>query len=377
MEFSFSELFGYFGSLLGTLMIFISIVFMKGNRYVHINLIFVLLICTLVVFIGTLGYSGKIQYFPYLIRIDSPLHFLFGPAVYLFTLSCLKSDFKYRKLHLLHFLPFVINLIQFLPFYLSPIEAKLNYYEDLMAGGSIIMPWYYLAKTITLCCYLIAEIYVFYKHLKIAPVNTINIKYHTSWFITFFIVQFFIYSTYIFDHLTGLVTFQDPYKFTMNMSALLLIVIAIMLLFFPQLLYGNIFENKDNHAKYSYSTLTEATKERLLSDWSNFINDDSKPYLNPKLSINDVAKSLHTNHRRLSQVINEKTGMNFNDNINSLRIMEAKRLLETGNFRNLTIDAVAQISGFNSKSPFYTAFKKHTGVTPKEYLKTLQEVKFL
>jgi YesN/AraC family two-component response regulator len=69
----------------------------------------------------------------------------------------------------------------------------------------------------------------------------------------------------------------------------------------------------------------------------------------------------------LSQVINEKTGFNFNDYINTFRVEEAKNILTSPEYQKLTIEAIAEKAGFNSKSPFYTAFKKHAGMTPKEF----------
>jgi AraC-like DNA-binding protein len=68
------------------------------------------------------------------------------------------------------------------------------------------------------------------------------------------------------------------------------------------------------------------------------------------------------------QVINEKTKFNFNDYINTYRIEVAKELLISPENNKLTIDTIAEKAGFNSKSPFYIAFKKHSGMTPKSFI---------
>jgi AraC-like DNA-binding protein len=136
------------------------------------------------------------------------------------------------------------------------------------------------------------------------------------------------------------------------------------------LLYGKVFVEKNNQEKYSSSTLAEGDKNLILSNWSGFFENNDKPFLNPKLSLAEVSRQLNTNPRVLSQVINEKTGTNFNDYVNSLRVEEAKQLLQGNDIKKLTIDAIALKSGFNSKSPFYTAFKKHTGMTPKQFAGT-------
>ncbi|MCY4334687.1 MAG: AraC family transcriptional regulator [Litoreibacter sp.] len=66
----------------------------------------------------------------------------------------------------------------------------------------------------------------------------------------------------------------------------------------------------------------------------------------------------------VSQVLNEKIGQSFFDFVNSYRVKEAQtRLLNSDE----TILAIAYDIGFNSRSSFYTAFKKGTGQTPTAF----------
>ena len=52
-----------------------------------------------------------------------------------------------------------------------------------------------------------------------------------------------------------------------------------------------------------------------------------KPYLNPELNIYQLSDNLNLKKHHLSQVINEKSGMNFFDFINTFRVEEIKRNL--------------------------------------------------
>jgi len=72
----------------------------------------------------------------------------------------------------------------------------------------------------------------------------------------------------------------------------------------------------------------------------------------------------------LSKLINNYSEYNFSDYINSLRVAQAKALLKDDDFDNYTIVAIGLECGFNSRSTFYTAFKKFTDLTPSEYRKT-------
>ncbi len=83
----------------------------------------------------------------------------------------------------------------------------------------------------------------------------------------------------------------------------------------------------------------------------------------------EVAKLLKVTPQQLSQVVNEKTNLNFTNYINTYRIEMAKVTLMSLDLNKHTIDTVAEKSGFNSKSPFYLAFRKNVGMTPKDWKK--------
>ncbi|MFQ5636669.1 MAG: helix-turn-helix domain-containing protein [bacterium] len=120
--------------------------------------------------------------------------------------------------------------------------------------------------------------------------------------------------------------------------------------------------------KYETSSLKNSelkqNKEKLIH-----LMEGQKPYLNPSLSLSDLANKISIPHRQLSQVINESFNQNFYDFVNTYRITECKRLLNHCSDEKKTIIEIAFEVGFNSKSTFNKAFKKHTGLTPKEYKK--------
>jgi len=91
-----------------------------------------LLVGSAIVLIGTISFSGKAIYFPHIFRLESPLHYLFGPVCLFYTLISLKSDFKFRWIQLLNLLPFLIHLIEVMPFFASSAANKLENYNALM-----------------------------------------------------------------------------------------------------------------------------------------------------------------------------------------------------------------------------------------------------
>lgn len=105
-----------------------------------------------------------------------------------------------------------------------------------------------------------------------------------------------------------------------------------------------------------------------FENMNNYIMVNQR-YLDPYLSMETLAKELAIGTSSLSKMVNQYAQKNFSDYINSYRVDEAKKLLKEADFDAYTIVAIGLECGFNSKSTFYTAFKKFTGQTPTEYRK--------
>lgn len=131
-------------------------------------------------------------------------------------------------------------------------------------------------------------------------------------------------------------------------------------------LIANTFnEKKEETVKYATSKLTEELRTQIQAQLTDYMLQ--KPYHKLNFNIEDIAEALNTNTRYLSQVINESFGMNFFNFVNKYRIDEAKDILQSKDAERYTIEGVAKIVGFNSKSSFNGAFKKSTGFTPSEF----------
>jgi AraC-like DNA-binding protein len=151
-------------------------------------------------------------------------------------------------------------------------------------------------------------------------------------------------------------------------SILINFVFAV-LIFYKALLHPEIFTGilkVETVPKYEQSKLSEEKKAEYLSRLERYFSQQ-KPFLNPSLTISDVASDLQISSKYISQIINESLHKNFYDFINSYRIEESKRLLLEDHDSGKTVLEVLYDSGFNSKSAFNVAFKKHTGITPTTY----------
>jgi AraC-like DNA-binding protein len=96
--------------------------------------------------------------------------------------------------------------------------------------------------------------------------------------------------------------------------------------------------------------------------------EEEKIYLNQNLTLALLSESIEACSHHVSATINSKFGMNFFDLINSYRIKSIVDYFNNNQINQQKIEDVAYTFGFNSKTAFYRAFKKHTGKSPGEYL---------
>lgn len=369
MNFSITELFNYFAGLLGLVITFIILARMRGKTAIKLGLISTILVSSVIVILGALMYSGKAASIPFLIRTDSPVHYLFGPACLLYTYSTFNPDFRFRWYHLFHLAPFIINVAEFTPFYLGSNAEKLEYYYTFLERGSVAMPLHFSLKTASVILYLVTQVYYFQKYRPKEREERARKGYLLSWFRIFFSGQAILGIGLILSWFERFHNITDPYFLAMVVLSIYLFSVTIALLYYPQILYGLYTHKTGNDKKYLRSRLSHEEKESILENLTAYLNESSKPFLDPMLTLRKISGHLGVNSTSLSQVINEKTGLNFNDFINSFRIEESKKLLLSDEFEKITIDAIARMAGFNSRSAFYSAFRKHTGLTPREYLK--------
>lgn len=130
---------------------------------------------------------------------------------------------------------------------------------------------------------------------------------------------------------------------------------------------------KENHA---ISSEPERSTQPELNGWIEKVKafmEKEEPYLNPELNLKQLAKAMQTNHAVLSRVINSGFGQNFNDFINSRRVEAVKDKMEDPAAAHYSLLGIANECGFNSKSTFNRAFKKFSGVSPRDFMQSLQK----
>lgn len=122
---------------------------------------------------------------------------------------------------------------------------------------------------------------------------------------------------------------------------------------------------EDNLEEITEITVENEDNLKKIFDRILYALEKEKIYTNPTLSLSETAEHVKSNDKYVSAAIAENANMNYSNFINFYRINEAKRLIyEEGHFN---LNEVMYACGFNSRTTFYNSFKKHTGLSPKQF----------
>ena len=112
---------------------------------------------------------------------------------------------------------------------------------------------------------------------------------------------------------------------------------------------------------------------KLLTENLEALMLREKPYTNSELKLSDLATMLGSSAHMMSYLFNQHLNRNYYDYINDYRIEEFKRLINEDEYSKYTLSALAELCGFSSRASFFRYFKKAMGVTPNEYIQSLEK----
>jgi AraC-like DNA-binding protein len=128
-------------------------------------------------------------------------------------------------------------------------------------------------------------------------------------------------------------------------------------------------EIKPGQKKEKEQKISKQELDALMKRACEYISTE-KPFLDPQLSLSALAGKIDIHPNKLSYLINDQTGSNFNEFVNRFRLEHFKSIALKPEFSHITILGLAFESGFNSKSVFNNYFKKTEGVTPAGWIKS-------
>ncbi|MBC8110563.1 MAG: AraC family transcriptional regulator [Verrucomicrobia bacterium] len=341
----------------------------REERKSDIWLGFVILSSCLAILDYMLGFMGIHVMFEEFLFFPYNIGFVIGPLIYFYLKSQLNVDFSLKRQDLLHFLAYTIYVIYHLLVFIQGRDFTRNWSDkvsypyhiaDLEVYLSVISNFTYLFFAIRLYQY-----YVKWLPTQFADIDTLSFRWYRR-FLFVFALAIVVDLVYLFLGMYGLnLSFQDIWWEKM--------LIACIIYYLCIKGYSQI---QPKHLVFKPET--QKTQEKVkpeisipdLENWKNKVlkgmNQD-KLYLNPDLSLSDLANQLKTNNSLLSAVINTGFGKNFNDFVNEFRVKEFQERVLLPENQHITLLGIAFDSGFNSKATFNRVFKKTTGQSPKNF----------
>jgi AraC-like DNA-binding protein len=324
-----------------------------------------------------------------------PLSFLLGPALFLYIKNTVSENKKLYLTDLLHLVPAVFFGIATLPFTTLPLATKtamaheivnitedynLNFqwvtFEQILVGRSIHLMLYCLASIIYFSW---NKRYLLNKYGSLPS----NHRLIQKWIFSLIFLQMIIAGNNLGHMLTiyshNYAIFGIPSNIIFNEARFFAIcgggffVQNFILFLFPKILYGNVsYEVELRESNILQEIKTSLPKRTVVprefdKDLENYLN--THPFVKKDFSLSQMSFDLKIPERFLSNYFNKELEKTFGEWKNDLRIKYACQLIEEGNAKKITIEAISTDAGFVSRSKFIDAFKARKGVTPSAYIK--------
>ena len=346
---------------------------------------------------------------PLFYLLISSLSLLDFPLMFMYVKEISEERFKFRAIHLLHFLPAILMLfVQFGMFIglessdrtllFQPKENIGNHeqLQNFMQVYSISI----LVLFIQVISYSISMLRKLFRHRRNIVANySYKEKISLNWLFAFVILYLCYFAFEIFIYLFPVLLVSETTYFSIVSLHIFVVGIwglrqkdiyltpKVKPLIISQLQNNPPIEqvipesvekklsndNKKNIEIIKKHELLSDSQKKELAERIAVLMEQEKVYLRAELSLDEMAEMLFIHKNYVSYVINDVFNVNFYNYINNYRIQEAKRMLADPQYNNLSIEGIAKSCGYKSRNVFYPVFKKFEGITPMEFKKKLQE----
>ena len=326
-----------------------------------------------------------------------PLLYLQGPMLYFYVSGTLKDRFEFGWKKLIHFLPFLIAFISVFDYYFKPWSFKIELANKIIASPHVLytiknfhignqfinLP----ARTILLILYGLFSIallieYTIKNKQNIKQLIKRNKTVKWLYFITINVIicgvsYLLMILKFVNEHMH---TRAQINEMSINyISAFSFFLIPISILVFPSVLYGlpivdrgkiGMFISKSkSKIKLEQSEKIENLEmEELTEAMQNYLKNE-KPFIDPKFSLDDLAKQLDVPKHHLYYCLNSILNIKFTTLRTQMRVEYAKELLLSDSLKSLSMEGIWPETGFSSRTNFFVTFKEVTGYTPIEFIK--------
>ncbi len=324
--------------------------------------------------------SRYILYVPFFFRTAPLLYYLIVPSFYMYLVFVLKKRDRLHWADALHLLPAFVYFIDYLPLFLSTPEYKLQLISTLIAHDEKALlkfgeGWIIPASVHFIAPVIIGLVYLFFAAKILLQYYRFSIEHNKKLGILRWLTT--ATSLYVLLEIASLLIFlfSPANQWLLTTISIMVIFFTISLILFsePYLLYGRYlnatYSGSESSKKHKQLNLPGEKVSELQQLFETYLTKQN--YLHQHTNLKQVASQLDTQPYVLSTFIHHVYRMHFNDVINLHRIKYIEDGLANNKWESLTLEAIAEKAGFNNRITFLTAFKKFTGATPTQYIKSL------
>ena len=331
-----------------------------------------------------------------------PLSYLIGPLLFYYIKTTLTDNNKLEKWDWLHLIPAIVGIVITLPYTSLPFNEKMETAHRIVNITNDYRVHFYLvdfefilvSRSIHVVFYSLLS-FTYFKwttHQRFKLNNTLpsNHRILQRWFLILCFIQIVIalntlgnMVVVVYGHnftlfgLKGDVIFSDDRFFGLNGAGF--VAQNFLLFLFPKILYGNV-SYSDEVRKVSIleeikSNLPKKIKSGVeLTEFENTLQLylQELPFVKKEFTLSQMSFDLKIPERFLSNYFNNELEITFSEWRKNLRIDHVCKLLEQGESKSLTIEAISTNAGFASRSKFIDAFKERKGVTPSAFIKSIE-----
>lgn len=272
--------------------------------------------------------------FPHYLYLELPLYFILPVLTVSLALGNSRNLFQLKDYRYLHFFPSLLCFLVMLPVYaldgvpklemaLNPpfIVSCLRWLLVLQAGGYLLLQFHKSG--------------LFQKKADWSD---------PRWRLVLGLGFFF------FLHLTGQI--MGAYQSLLEALALSSLLACVWLY---------------KKARFEVKSLQPSSDEEGIVKRIEQVMVEEKIYLRNDLNLSKLAEVLQLSTHKVSYAINSVMATGYSDYVNKYRVEEVIRLLRSNVHEQYTLEAIGRMAGFRSLTTFNAAFKKQTGLTPKQF----------
>lgn len=332
-----------------------------------------------------------------------PLSYLLGPFLFFYVKTLVTDHRKLEKFDFIHLIPAAFIAINCLPFTTLPFEQKAKIAHEIINITErytldfqfVSFEFILVSRSLHLLAYCLFSLIYFTVHsqrtkTKFGQLST-NHGILKRWIYLLCAIQFVISSNSVLHMLTVVGIYfdfqSDAYTQIFTSKQHYFAVAGggfflqnLFLFLFPKILYGNISFIPDKvrgnlirDLKYSLPKKRNFVETNLEFKEEIAIYLLSLPFTKKEFSIAQMSFDLKIPERTLSLYFNTSLGLSFSEWRKKIRIDYAIVMIDSGDSKKITIEAISSNAGFASRSKFIDAFKEQMGITPSAYIKSLEK----